>query len=276
MLVLCKRLWSVLLCLILVSATLLGCGKTPDNPKELLAKVYKDMAEVSSFNMKSKLMMDTSMSSIASNVQVNTEVGMTKDPFELTVVQEYCNDGEEPVTNYMYTRQAKTLERFLYKNGQWNKTEVDLKQLEELKKEYSGPIDFSLYFNEVDSFTITSTDAKEIVIEGTVSGSNMVNVLKETGVLKQLSLSSFPEKQLEGAKPIKVKAWISKKSQCFTKISVDMAATYQDLTNLLFGENSTVNPKINQCIVELYDICINQQYSIVMPEDIKSSLNQQL
>ncbi len=276
MLVFCKRLWSVILCLILISATLLGCGNTPDNAKELLAKVYNNMAEVSSFGMKSKLMMDTSMSSIASSIQINTEVQMTNDPFVLTVVQEYCNDGQEPVTNYMYTRQAKALETFLYKNGQWNKTEIDLNQLEELKKEYSGPVDFSLYFNEVASFTITSSDDKVIVVEGTVSGSNMVNVLKETGVLKQLSLSSFPEEQLEGAKPIKVKAWIDKDSLCFTKISIDMAATYQDLTNLLFGEDSLVNPQINQCMVELNDICINQQYSVVMPEDIQSSLNEQL
>ena len=270
-----KKLVVVITCLIVI-ITLSGCSKTPDTAKDYLAKAYKNMSEVKSFSMSTKLVMDTSMSGINSSMVVNTEVAMNHKPFELTIVQNQQGKDGIPTTNYMYTRQKGPLQTFLYEKGKWNKIEMDEEQFEEQKMEYNTPVDFGLYFNEVDSFAITSSKDKVIVLEGTVSGDNMVNVLRKTGALKQLSLSSFPEKELEDARPIKVKASLNADTVCLTKVSIDMADTYQDLSNLLFGEDSLVNPKINQCTVELNNIKLNQQYEISMPEDIKLALKKML
>ena len=271
-----KQLFGTLMCLVLLVATVVGCNNKPDSGKDLLAKVYKKMAKVSSFSMHSKLLMDTTMSGVTSLVSVDNELGVVLEPFELTMKQEYKDGEKESVTNYMYTKPDKKMETFLYNNGQWNKTEISSKQIQDFKEKYSSPVDFCLYFNEVDSFTITSSDDEAIVLEGTVSESNMVNVLKETGALKQLSLTSFPEDKLGNSKPIIIKAWVDPSSMCFTKVSVDMTQTYQDLTNLLFGEDSLVSPKINQCMVELSNIVINKPQDITMPADIQASLDKLL
>ena len=271
-----KRSLVILFSFCFLSMILVGCNQVPDNAKDLLAKVYKNMAEVSSYSMDTKLTMDTSMSGAANSISINTKIGMTLEPFELMIAHEYQDGKDEPVIDYMYTRQADTFDAFFYEKDKWNKTVIDENQIQELKEEYSTPVDFGLYFNQVDSFAITSSDHEAIVIEGTVSGSNIVNVLKNTGALKQLSLTSFPEDQLKDARPIKVKAWVNPDDLCLTKVSVDMAETYQDLTNLLFGENSLVSPQINQCIIELNHICVNSPYDITMPEDIKKELDKLL
>ena len=271
-----KKLLCTIICLVLIAISLGSCNKKPDKAKDLLAKVYKNMAEVNGFSMDSKLVMDTTMSGVTSSVSIERKVGVTREPFELTIVQESKNGEEEPLSTYMYTRKKDKMETFLYDKGQWQKSELDDIQRKDLMEEYKAPIEFALYFNEVDSYTITSSTDEAIVIEGIVSGSNMVNVLKETGALKQLSLTSFPEEQLANSKPIKIKAWVDPKTYHFTKVTINMAETYQDLTNLLFGEDSLVSPTINECSVELTHITINQPISITIPKDIKSSLDKML
>lgn len=268
-----KQFIKITVSLLVISCMVCGCNRVPDNATDLLSKVYKNMAEVSCYSMNSKLVMDTSISGSSSKIIIDTQMSMTPDPFELTIVHNSQYGTKEPTTTYMYTRQKEESENYCYVENEWKKTKVEQRQIESLKEEYREPIDFGLYFNEVDSFTITSSDDEAIVIEGTVSGSNMVRVLKETGALKQLSLTSFPEEELSTAKPIKVKAWVNPDTFCMEKVSIDMTGTYQDLTKLLFGDDSLVCPQINQCVMELSDIIINSTNSITMPEEIQTALN---
>lgn len=268
-----KQCIKVTVSILVVSYMVCGCNRVPDNATDLLSQVYKNMAEVSCYSMNSKLVMDTSMSGSSSTITIDTQMSMTPDPFELTIVNTSQYGKEEPTTTYMYTRQKEELENYCYVENEWKKTKIEQSQIDSLKEEYSEPIDFGLYFNEVDSFTITSSNDEAIVIEGTVSGSNMVRVLKETGALKQLSLTSFPEERLSTARPIKVKAWVNPDTICMEKVSIDMTGTYQDLTNLLFDDDSLVSPQINQCVMELSNIIINDTNTILMPEEIQTALN---
>lgn len=269
-----KRIVCIFCCILLLVGSFNSCNRVPDNAEDLLSKVYKNMAEVDSYYMDSKLTMDTSMQGTLTTTAVETNVGMTKKPFQLSIAYHGQVGQNEPATTYMYIEQGDSLKTYFYENKTWNETTVETGQVEELKDKYSTPLDFGLYFNEVDSFTITSSDDEVIVLEGAVSNYNMVNVLKQTGVLKQLSLSSFPEAQLKDAKPIKVSAWVDKESLCITKVILDMTGTYQDLANLLFGEDSIVCPKINQCVMEMNNITLNKEYDVAMPEDVKAALDQ--
>ncbi len=269
-----RRMASVLCCMLLLITSLSGCNGVPDNAKDMLSKVYKNMAEVDSYYMDSKLVMETSMQGTLTTTTVDTTVGMTKNPFELSIIYHGQVGEQEPDTTYMYIKQGDTLRTYYYENNVWNETNVAEDQIDELKDRYSTPLDFGLYFNEVDSFTITSSDDEVIVLEGAVSDYNMVNVLKQTGVLKQLSLTTFPEVQLKDAKPIKVTSWVDPDTLCINKVVLDMTGTYQDLANLLFGEDSIVCPQINQCMMEMNNIKINTDYEVIMPDDVKAALDQ--
>ena len=221
--------------------------------------------------MDSKLVMDTTLSGATSSITIQTKIGMTKEPFELSIANEQ-QTGDKSKLAYMYAKQKEAIDVFSYEGAEWEKDSISKEQVEELKNNYRTPLDFGLYFNEVDSFAITSSDDKAIVIEGTISGSNMIKVLKETGALKQLSLTSFPDSKFENAHPIKVKAWVDPDTICITNVSIDMTETYQDLTNLLFDEDSVVHPQINQCVMEINNISINKDYTNIIPNEIQAKL----
>ena len=98
-------------------------------------------------------------------------------------------------------------------------------------------------------------------------------ILKQTGVLKQLSLTSYPEASLKDIAPIDLKLWINNETITIERFEVDMTSTYQYITNEVFGENSKVNPIINSCALSIEVMALNEEYDIGMPEEAKVALD---
>lgn len=275
-----RKIRKPILCILLLWVTVCsisGCSrnKIPETVPEIITEIYENMTDLKSYSMVSTLTMDMELSKNPTKVEVITKVGLSNHPFEVTIVNDSSVENVEKEETYLYCIQEEDgVNVYCYDNGEWLKTKPEVETVEALKNQYASPIEFDLYFLNIDSFTISEQTEEETILVGTVNKENVVSILKETGVLRQLSLTSLPEESLVDLQPIEVKVWVDNETVCITKFEVDMTNTYQNITTLLFNEESYVNPVINQCILTIEQITVGEQADVDIPEAAQKALEE--
>ena len=263
----------LILCAVLITGCNSSKNKIPDNVPDIIERIYKNMSDLKSYSTKSTLSMDMVLSGTETKSVFETTVGMQMNPLELTILHNNTVGGESS-SSYIYgSEEENEMQLYCFENGQWTKDATSQESVEKIKEQYASPIEFDLYFVNIDSFEISESGEETTVLEGTVSKENVVEILKETGVLKQLSLTSFPEETIEKMEPISVKVWVNNKTVCIEKFELDMTKTYQNLCSILFTEESKVNPEIKECKMVIDEIQINEELEVILPEDAKKALD---
>lgn len=255
---------------------LYGCSfsgdKIPDTVPDIITMLYTNMTELDSYSAESTLTMDMILSGAQSDMKIVTEVGMQKKPLELTVVHKSQMEQTE-TTSYLYGQGSESgMDVYYYENNQWTKEVLDQTSAQSILEQYSSPVDFNLYFADTDTFEIAAQTEEFTLLKGTVAKENVIKTLKDTGVLQQLSLTSISQEMLNNIEPIVVEVKVNNKTVGLEQFVLDMTATYQSLCELIFTEETKVDPKINKCTIVMEKFRANEALGISIPENVKSEL----
>lgn len=250
---------------------LYGCNRFPEEPNKIVEEVKKNMTTLDSQQSDTTMEFDMTVAGEQKKTKVVSRLTLYKEPFEMQLhtntqlnskVQEmddiFCTIGEDG-EYYIYIKQ----------NQKKSKQKVSKENLNYISEKYVSPIDYELYFSNINSFQKIEGGEEDVqILKGSVREDKVISILLNTGVLTQLQLTSFPEEVSKKVKPMDVTIWVNKKTVMLEKLELDMTKTFQELVELVFDKDSTVIPEINHCSITIDQLKTKDISEITVPDEL--------
>ncbi|MDO5294022.1 MAG: hypothetical protein Q4F05_14880 [bacterium] len=256
---------------LIMSLWMTGCSRSnaPDNAHDILSMAYSNMSSLSSYSAVTTFHLSMEYTETTKQIHIVSNITGVNEPME--IMMEHKLDGETDFTyDYIYEKEDEEY-RTSYAMGKWSKPE---KISKELVESLNSPVLFGVYFIDINSFEIVKKDKESIVLEGKIGKEHLDSALKESGALRQFSLTSLTKEVMEALPEIKVRAWINQETVTISKVELDMKETLQALIPALIGRNSVASAKVAECTMVLDQIKQNEVTPVNIPGEIKKSLQE--
>lgn len=252
-----KRFVAVM-CTSALCFSIVGCdGNRELTPEQIINKIEESTKDAKNFAATMSMDMEMSSGDESVDMSVSSDMKVITDPeykaqitmnMDMGSLGAYDMDmylGKEGDKYYTYTNMLDT----------WSKQEMDESLFNKTVEDYNQQMNFDIYLKNVDSFSKTGEeeiDGKNIIIiEGTVSGESLEEVIEQTQVLDQMGVEDIKD-MYKDLGDLPVKFWVDEETYIPSKIYIDMKDMMNSImSNVMESQNSTEELDISKCDMEM-------------------------